>query len=346
MNFWDAQRKARSRTGIYVAIFVVLTLLCAMAVEYAMRHFAKSSYEPDEPIISFVFVAITFGVALFQYSMFTSYGGSYVAESVGGILIDPLACVPQEKQLLNIVQEMALAASLPMPAIYIIPARQINAFAAGTTPSNAAIAVTSGALAKLNRDELQGVIAHEFGHIYNADMKISLRLAAMVMGFFFVFYIALRLLQFSGLRSEGEREGDSRENKQGGNPVAIAALILIIAGALMWLFGSLLKCSVSREREYLADACAVQFTRNPNGICNALKKIGIDSKNDMPKEGAAYSHLYLDNHSGLSALFATHPPLAKRIAAIEGRTYLPDEWKKNLPLDAYQRKQDMHDRAG
>lgn len=300
-----------------------------------MRYFAKGSYEPDEPVISLVFVAITFGVALFQYSMFTSYGGSYVAESVGGTLVEPLTRDPHEKQLINIVQEIALAASLPVPAIYVVPARQINAFAAGTTPQNAAIAVTAGALMKLNRDELQGVIAHEFGHIYNADMKISVRLAAMVMGFFFVFYIALRLLQFSGLRSGGassESEGDSRGNKrEGGNPVAIAALILIVAGALMWLFGSVLKASVSREREYLADACAVQFTRNPKGISNALKKIGTDSSSDMPKEGAAYSHLYLDNHSGLSALFATHPPLAKRIAAIEGRTYMPDEWKKDLP---------------
>lgn len=333
MNFWEAQRKARSKTGLYVAIFVVLTLLCAVAVEYAMRYFAKNSYEPAEPIISLIFVAITFGVALFQYSMFTSYGGSYVAESVGGTLVDPLTNDPHERQLLNVVQEIALAASLPVPAIYILPARQINAFAAGTTPHNAAIAVTAGALMKLNRNELQGVIAHEFGHIYNADMKVSLRLAAMVMGFFFVFYIALRLLQFSGLRSGGsESEGGSRENKrEGGNPVAIAALILIVAGALMWFFGSVLKASVSREREYLADACAVQFTRNPKGISNALKKIGGDSSSDMPKEGAAYSHLYFDNHSGLSALFATHPPLAKRIAAIEGRTYMPDEWKKDLP---------------
>jgi len=326
MNFWEAQRKARSKTGLYVTLFVILTLLCAAAVELALRYFAADNYRPSEPIMAIAFVAITFAVALFQYSMFSVYGGGYVAESVGGYRISSQSHNPQERQLYNVVEEMALASSLPIPAVYIIPAGQINAFAAGLTSENAAIAITAGALGKLHRDELQGVIAHEFGHIYNGDMAISLRLAAMVMGFFFVFYLALRLLQLSGLRSD-ERGSDNNGGRRGGNPVAIAALILILAGALMWFFGSLLKCSISRQREYLADACAVQFTRNPQGIANALRKIGKENIQDMPKEGSAYSHLYFDNHLGLSALFATHPPLDKRIEAIEGRTYMPEEWK-------------------
>ena len=214
---------------------------------------------------------------------------------------------------------MALAASLPSPPVYILEdSREINAFAAGITPENAAITVTRGTMELLNRDELQGVVAHEFGHIYNGDMKISMRLAAMVMGFFFVLYIGMRLLQFSSFR---RRDEDSK-----GNPVAIAALILLVAGVLTWFFGSVLKAMVSREKEYLADACAVQFTRNPNGIANALRKIAKEESHDMPNQGMAYSHLYLDNHSGLSALFATHPPLKKRIEAIEGKTYMPEEW--------------------
>lgn len=339
MNFWEAQRQARSKTGLYVALFIALTLLCAVAVEWAMRYFAQGSYQPQAPVVGAIFCAVTFAVALFQYSMYTSFGGSYVAESVGAQPLTPNSSDPKERQLQHIVEEIALAAALPVPAIYIIPARQINAFAAGTTKENAAIAITEGSLMKLNRNEIQGVIAHEFGHIYNGDMKINLRLAAMVMGFFFVFYLALRLLQFGGFAWRGgeEREsGDSGGNgneRRGNNPVLIAALIMIIAGALMWFFGSILKCCISRQREYLADACAVQFTRSSEGIASALRKIGADSTSDMPKEGSAFSHLYLDNHSGLSALFATHPPLEKRIEAIEGRTYLPDEWKKGLDAE-------------
>lgn len=324
MNFWKAQARARGKTKVYITLFVIITLIVTVICEWALRTYAEDSYQPDFPIFGTFFIAITFLVALVNYAIYTQQGGAYVAETLGGIKINPLSVNhPAEKQLLNIVEEIALASSLPVPEIYILPVNEINAFAAGTTPKNAAIAISAGALNKLNRDEIQGVIAHEFGHIYNGDMKISMRLAAMVMGFFFVIYIALRILQFSGL-SGRSKSSDQR----GGNPIAIAALILIVAGAFTWLAGSILKACVSREREYLADACSVQFTRNPDGIANALRKIGKDQTRDMPREGAAYSHLYFSE--GINSIFATHPPLEKRIAAIEGREYLPEEWKKGL----------------
>lgn len=316
MDFWEAQRRARSKTSIYVTIFVVLTFCIAVLVEYAMRYFASESYNPPFPILGFVFLAITFSVAAFEYSMYKSHGGAYVALSVGGRLVNPNTNNFKEKQLLNIVEEMSVAASLPTPPVYILSSQSINAFAAGLTSDNAAITVTKGSLDELSREELQGVIAHEFGHIHNGDMKISMRLAAMVMGFFFVLYIAMRLLQFA----PGDRD------KKGGNPIMIAALLLFCAGALTWLCGSILKAAVSREREYLADACAVQFTRNPEGIANALRKIEKHEVNDMPAKGMAYSHLYFDDNISLSSIFATHPPLKKRISAIEGREYIPKEW--------------------
>lgn len=325
-DFWDLQRQAKKKTGIYLAIFIFLTLGMSVLLEFSMRNFAKESYEPDFPLLGASFLALTFGVAVFQYSMFQSFGGKYVAKSVGGRLIEPETNDPKERQVLNIVQEIALASSLPIPPVYLLKARQINAFAAGLRKDNAIIAITRGAIEKLNRNELQGVIAHEFGHIYNQDMRISMQLAAMVMGFFFVLYVAFRILQFSGLY--GGRNSD--DEKRGGNPVALAALLLIVAGAITWFAGSILKAMVSRQREYLADACAVQFTRNPEGIAGALKKIAEEQINDMPKEGMAYSHMYLDNHMGLSALFATHPPLQKRIQAILGLKYLPPEWKGDL----------------
>lgn len=305
MDFWEAQRRARVTTGIYLAIFIALSLIMAVFVEIAYR--IATETEGGVPFAGPLFMLLTLGVAGFQYLMFSSQGGSYVAESVGAHLINPQTKSAKERQLLNIVEEIALSSSMPVPPVYIIPAHQINAFAAGINPENAAIAITEGALEKLNRDEIQGVIAHEFGHIRNGDMKIGMRLAAMVMGFFFMLYLGLRMIQFSRFTSR----------EKGGNPIAILAILFLVAGAITWLFGSILKALVSRQREYLADASSVQYTRNPDGITNALRKIGKDSTHDMPSTGMAFSHLYLDNHNSFDSIFATHPPLAKRIAAIE-----------------------------
>lgn len=321
MNFWAAQKRARKKTNIYLAVFIVITVGVAFLLEIVMRNTSPQTYG-QFPYVGLLFLGITFSVAAFQYQMFCSKGGRYVAESVGARLVDPMTTDPKERQLLNIIEEIALSSSLPVPPVYLMEAHQINAFAAGLTSDNAAIAITVGALEKLNRDEIQGVIAHEFGHIYNGDMKISMRLAAMVMGFFFVLYLAMRMFQFASF---------SRRSQKGGNPVLLIALLLLGAGIFTWFAGSVLKAMVSREREYLADACAVQFTRNPNGIANALKKIGEDQTQDMPKQGMAYSHMYLDNHLGFSALFATHPPLKKRIDAILGKSYMPKEWADEQP---------------
>lgn len=329
MDFWAAQDRARKKTKIYLAIFVILTALVAAISEAAMRYFAAQAYQTNIPIVGLVFIAITFLSAGWNYSMYSKFGGSYVAKSVGARQVDPLTTNPHERQLLNIVEEMALAASLPTPPVFIIPAQQINAFAAGLTTDNAAIAITEGALHTLNRDEVQGVIAHEFGHIYNGDMRISMRLAAMIMGFFLAFFIGLRLMQFSALTGSGRSRSNNRQG--GANPVMIAALIMMVAGIFTYCAGKVLQAMVSREREYLADACSVQFTRNPKGIANALRKIAAEhTKQDMPKNGAAFAHMYLNDRSGFSALLATHPPIEKRIEAIEGNTYMPEEWKEGL----------------
>lgn len=327
-NFWEAQRRARTTTKWYLLAFLLMTAATAVAVEWAMRALAgPDNYSPPFPIVGFIFAAITLGTALFNYGMYKQHGGSYVAEAAGGVLVQPQTRDPHERQLLNIVREISIASALPMPAVYIIPAKEINAFAAGLTQDNAAIAVTEGCLAYLNREELQGVIAHEFGHIYNRDMRIGLQLAAMVMGFFVLLYLGFRLIQIASLTSD--RREDSGDRK-GMNPFLLAGLLFVVAGAVTWFFGAILQSAVSRQREYLADACSVQFTRYPEGIANALRKIGKQTASDMPRSGMAFSHLYFDERGGFAALFATHPPLEDRIAAIEGLNYMPPEWKEGL----------------
>lgn len=328
MNFWKAQSDAKSKTTLYLFIFILLTLTASIFAELAMEAFAGPEYVKERiPYVGLAFFGITFLVACYNYLNYLQGGGSYVAESVGGILVDRNSRQPKERQLLNIVEEIALATSLPIPPVYIIKANEINAFAAGTSPENAAIAVTTGTLELLSRDELQGVLAHEFGHIYNKDMLIGMRVSAMITGFFIVSYIGIRLLQgnlwIGGERAESGRDYDGGDgDRKGGNPVVLVALIFLIAGTVTWLFGSILQAMVSRQREYLADACAVQYTRNPDGIAGALRKIQKSTTSDMPRDGKPFSHLYFNEHSSFfSLLFATHPPLEKRIAAIEGRAY-------------------------
>lgn len=325
-NFWEAQRAAKSRTTLYVSVFVLLTLAVSALSDMAFRTLAPESYDSPYPLFGLGVLGVTFAVAAFQYLQFQAQGGGLVAQSMGGQRITKNSGDFKAQQLYNIVEEMAVASRLPMPEVYILPAKEINAFAAGLTPDRAAVAITYGALELLNRDEVQGVIGHEFGHIYNGDMKISMRLAAMLMGFFFILTIGMRMLRYGAWVSPRHRD----DNKGGGNPLVIAALIMMAAGVLTWFFGSILRATVSRQREFLADACAVQFTRNADGIASALKKIGKYNEvraDDMPKAAMAYTHLYFDNRSFLGSLFATHPPLGQRIAAIEGRKYFPEEWK-------------------
>jgi heat shock protein HtpX len=318
MNFWESQRQAKSKTFWFNSLFVFLTLLTATLAELIMRAYAPEQYDPPFPVLGFIFLAVIFLTAAFNYNNYLQYGGSYVAESLNAELIDPRTDDPKERQLLNIVEEIALSASLPTPPVYVLDAEEINAFAAGTSPENAAITVTRGTLYKLNRDELQGVIAHEFGHVYNSDMKVTMRISAMIMGFFVVTYLGLRLMQGASFRRDSDE-------KKGVDPIMLAAIILIVAGLFTWFFGSILRAAVSRQREFLADACSVQFTRNPNGILGALKKIKASTDTDMPKDGAPYSHLYFNERPSLwQRLFATHPPLDERIAVIEAE-------KKNTP---------------
>jgi len=242
-------------------------------------------------------------------------GGAVVAQDLGGRLLLPeMANTEQEKQLINVVEEMAIAANIPPPFVYILDAESgINAFAAGSNPKNAVIGVTRGCLEQLNRDELQGVIGHEFSHILNGDMKLNMQLVGVLHGILFI-YIVGRLLSYVR----------DREN----NAIMYLGLALMFIGGIGHFFGRLIQSAVSRQREFLADASAVQFTRNPEGIASALSKIEGNihrSYIDAPY-AEEMSHLFFGTaltSNWFSDWFATHPPIRQRIKRVESY------WQRN-----------------
>lgn len=244
-----------------------------------------------------------------------SSGGKVVAQGLGGRPVEPTTTDLSEKRLLNVVEEMAIASGVPVPEVWMMDDEEgINAFAAGTDPSNAVIGVTRGTLDRLTRSELQGVVAHEFSHILNGDMKLNMRLMGWIFGLVMLSMLGRIMLEsFSFMRG-------SRDSKGGGIVIAIilAGLAVWLVGSIGVLFARMLQSAISRQREYLADASAVQFTRDPTGISGALKKIGGFSEHgkiDSPKAMES-RHMFFAG-SGFSALLTTHPPLEKRIRAID-----------------------------
>ncbi len=321
MDFFEAQARAKKRTSRLVVLFS-LAVLGVIAASYVAAIMALKKPWWDAQI----FAAVSLGTltvvgcaSLFKWMQLRA-GGRAVAEMVGGRRIDPQTTDLKERQLLNIVEEMAIASSVPMPSVYILPDEEgINAFAAGLTTSDAVVAVTTGTLEKLNRDELQGVIAHEFSHILNGDMRLNLKITAIVFGILVIGLIGRGILY--SLRYTRVRSGNNKNG--GGVIIAIlgAGLALMVIGYAGYFFGRLIQAAVSRQREFLADASAVQFTRNPGGITGALKKIGgyaLGSDLQSTKS-AQIGHFFFAQgfRSSFGGLWATHPPLDERIRAVD-----------------------------
>lgn len=323
MNFFQAQDNARKKTWLLATLFgaAVLTLLLltnffvALAFGWAgmQTGMTFSQTIAQVPIDSWIWISLgvlgIIGVASLYKYFSISGGGRTIAEALGGALIHQNTRDPQQRQLLNVVEEMALAAGMPVPPVYLIPELSINAFAAGFNTDDAVIGINQGTLDQLSRDELQGVVAHEFSHILNGDTHINLRLIAILHGILFVGMIGYGLLRAGGF---------SRRN---GLPIVVAGVGLLIIGYGGTFFGNLIKAAVSRQREYLADASAVQFTRHPEGIADALKKIGGFSMSSHMSNPAAEqaSHMFFGAAAQKfsTSMMATHPPLEKRILAIE-----------------------------
>ena len=353
MDFFAQQDSARRRTTLLVFYFVVAVVLIVAALNLAVAaataqtdgrsihrdrsgHYAYQVEAVRAPALlhwRLDVIAWTTGLTLLVISGGTLYrwlslrgGGRAVAELAGGRELVPGSADPAQRRLLNIVEEMSIASGVPMPAVFVLEDEPgLNAFAAGYSPSDAAVAVTRGCLDKLTRDELQGVVAHEFSHILNGDMRLNVRLIGVLFGI-----LMLAMIGRGIIRSVGSSRS-SRSEKGGGLVAATVALglALLIIGYVGYFFGRLIQAAVSRQREVLADAAAVQFTRNPAGIGGALKKIGAYAIGSgiVTEQATQLRHFFFAQaFTGGFGPLATHPPLEERIRAIE------PQWDGKFPV--------------
>ena len=333
MDFFGAQDAARRQTAWLVILFalaaiglVVITSLFILFVfglfggTLSVSHLQEGGLLGRIDWASFAGVALVVALIVAGGSLYKimvlSHGGAAVAEALGGRLLAPDSEDPEIRRVLNVVEEMALASGTPVPNVYLLEGEGgINAFAAGLTPGDAVIGLTRGAVAGLSRDQLQGVVAHEFSHILNGDMRLNLRLAGLLHGILLIGLIGRVLVQAGG-RGGG---GKSRDRAA----FAALGLGLMVTGFAGTVFANLIKASVSRQREFLADAAAVQFTRNPQGIAGALKRIGATSVHGLLSHPRApeMSHAYFTTgvRTFLGRLSATHPPLETRIRRLDPR---------------------------
>lgn len=320
MNFYEHQDRARRRTAWLIVYFALAVLLiaCALnAVFYLALNATRS--EPlalqtwlSEPY--WLWISLAVGGLIVLGTLHTSFrlrgGGRALAAMVGARRIEPSTAAVDERRLLNVVEEMSIASGTPVPALYVLDDEPgINAFVAGTRPTEVVMVVTRGALETFERDELQGVVAHEYSHIFNGDMRLNLRLMGVLAGIVLIGQIG-RLMLRSGTHGRGRNAGQW----------ALVGVAVLAIGYIGLFFGALIKAAVSRQREFLADASAVQFTRDPDGIAGALDTIRQHSAGSLLDNAHAedLSHFCFGEsvHYAFSALLASHPPLDARIRAI------------------------------
>jgi Zn-dependent protease with chaperone function len=337
VDFFASQELARRNTRKLVVLMIV-TLLSITAAVYGVvliafgllsdsGGLANSPHAISLYLQAFLWtlfgVTTIVGVGSLVKVMELQKGGPAIAHMLRGRRLQPNTTVLAERRVLNVVEEMALAAGVPVPPVFVLDHESgINAFAAGYTVDDAVIGLNRGTIETLNRDELQGVIGHEFSHILNGDMRMSLRMIGILHGIQVIALIGAMLLRILG-NSGGYRSRSSKDKGEGG--VLIALLILgagmMVVGSIGLFFARLIKASISRQREYLADASSVQFTRNPLAISGALKMIAVNTDHSRIAAANAeeISHMFFARMNGslMSGLLSTHPPLDKRIRAIE-----------------------------
>ncbi|HUA80009.1 MAG TPA: M48 family metallopeptidase [Dyella sp.] len=346
MDFFARQARVRSSTRVLVVLFALAVIAIVVAVDVLVftlfghpwiRMANLGAYQ--HRLITYTtlgVLAVIFGCAFYRIRSL-SQGGSVVAEGVDGIPVPPDVADPKLKQLRNVIEEVAIASGTPVPDIYVMPQeRGINAFAAGYSASDAAICVTQGCLDHLTRDELQGVIAHEFSHVLNGDMRLNIRLMGLLFGIMALSVIGRQFAWSSDGRYE-DSERDAERKVMG----YFFGLGFIVIGSIGYFFGRLIQAAVAREREALADASAVQFTRQTSGIAGALKKIAVVPEGSVLLVGNRHevAHMMFGDVDPFNSWFATHPPLMQRIRVLEPwfreEQLLPLERSLQGGLDGY-----------
>lgn len=323
MNFFEHQDRARKQTKLLVFAFMLAVFAIVIAMNLVMlgvfgrftsaEHgwFSPAFWMGNGQVVLWTSLATVLVIVLASAyrSAQLRGGGAQVARELGGVEVTGDSTDPLRRRLLNVVEEMAIASGVPVPQVFVLEHEPgINAFAAGWSPADAAVAVTRGTLETLNREELQGVIAHEFSHVFNGDMRLNIRLIGILFG--------ILILAVAGRRMLGSMRFSRGRNKNAG-AIVVVALAVMLVGYIGLFFGRWIQAAVSRQREYLADASAVQFTRSSQGLAGALKKIGARSSGSrLMTNTDEVGHMLFA--SGLAGrLFATHPPLEKRILKVD-----------------------------
>ncbi|MBS0382860.1 MAG: M48 family metallopeptidase [Proteobacteria bacterium] len=329
MDFFAQQAKVRRSSRTLVWLFGLAVLAIVVAVDLVCAFVLGVGLRPAPLLGIAVAVVAVIGLCSAYRIASLSGGGAAVAREMNAVEVPANTSNPQWQRLRNVIEEIAIASGVPVPEIYVMQNEAgINAFAAGYTPNDAAVCVTQGCLDKLNRDELQGVIAHEFSHVLNGDMRMNIRLMGLLFGIMAIWVIG-RFLMWGGYFGVGDGDSSSGRRRGGSGQVALAGIALLVIGSIGVFFGRLIQAAVSRSRESLADASAVQFTRQTSGIAGALKKIAVF------EEGSALQSARRDEvrhmlfgDAEASSWFATHPPIIERIKVLEPG-FKPEE------LDAY-----------
>lgn len=341
MNFFAQQEHARRQTRMLVILFALAVLAIVAAVNlvlalvwswtqtgavFGIREWPRGFFATNTGV---TLALIAAGTLIEMFNL--RDGGDAVAKMAGGRRVSPSTTDLRERRLLNVVEEMAIASGIAAPKVYLLDREvSINAFAAGYNPDEAVVAVTHGALTRLSRDELQGVVGHEFSHILNGDMRLNIRLIGLLAGIQMIAGFGRHLIDFGRY---GSARDDRRKQGSARAALVLTGLGLLVVGYIGVFFGRLIKAAVSRQREFLADASAVQFTRNADGLGNALRKIAGLSRSMEPGSRIEHpnaeqlSHLFLGapGRALAAGWLATHPPVEERLRRIYGRSVMPLE---------------------
>ncbi len=343
MNFFQHQDEAKRKTKqifiLFVVIVVATSVVLGLIVHLAWSTQATSSNISGEfssigtfsfgriAMVSSGFMAVIFGTSVVK-ALSLSGGGKVVAESMDARLVSTASTTLEEQRLTNVVEEMAIAAGCPVPSVYIVEQPTINAFAAGTSIDDAVIGVTRGAIQQFTRDELQAVVGHEFSHIINGDMKLNIKLIAWCAGLALLAEIGTWMIRSSG-RGRNEK-----------SQIGLIGIAVFTIGSLGYLMALFLQKALSRQREYLADASAVQFTRDSQGMTHALARIAERGSIVDSQRSSEIAHMFFADGVKRFAgnLMATHPPLEKRILRIDKNFSFETFRKSNKKISELQEK--------